>query len=1653
MDDSTLPYFFPEALLPTTRKQPSERERARNFTVKDLDWLKNLLFTSHTDRSQQPDPMKVDRLLLNTPDNRTPLILAGAFMMGPTPEDKKVFLYTPYGGLEKFENAGELMVELTGRLDTPAMRIDLLRFLSIAQRAALKPGEKFTITTSLIEGDVFEDQATTIRLYQSQNVQAMLAELIKLPTLTSMLNATLDSALRKHFPGLDQSKTRMNSFIEEASVDSQGNSLSVRRWVDSVPLSEALLRFYQKQAWPLGRIREFFNPKRPHDPADSERTAKDKQLWETAVKDTAGSLTLSLNFHLETFWNTEVKPGQSRLAFFAEAVSDKSRTDLLFKRQEKIITAQQSQELSALYLPDSLLRKKHKDPLHIEKVRIWEHYPHYVELASTLMISNSSAYLYTQSEGLQLLENYSSLHKALQTMAKAAGHEDELYASLALEERHRFIGFDHPQISGAPVLGAVFPEIVEDIVNKQLQNMEYALGIYRRSEGAVDIDALLDHALDIRAMLDNRLLTLDASGRWSTRPVASDKQRPSTVQAEKAKRQEQTFKTVEDALATEIDIHPTISGWATIVLGKELKFGGVNKLTASEIYINRYPGAAREREERQPSESLNLYEYFIERLTQRAEAIPDSSEYGVYGKPSAGSSSKLTNQSVETVNAIVQAALAYFKGHELSDIPKSLLEEMKPKLAHAMSVGIRGEAELRVLNKTLHADDLAIINAVLNPDSPDRLRRQGLNGFRPDAYALTLECMGQRSLLPLANCLLLTERGGIDPEHSGRVILWTPALGLEVFSSVTSVRTELTRRLLSSDERLVLLENLNERQFHQKYSLGPFRLIERDVPQDRQQSYIEHYLAERAQTLALKLPAKQLLSRLDDLKEKPAPINLQRATHVAQAIVKQQSLPVWLGMASAKEQQRHAELLEQYRNNVDADKDYLHGIKSLGDYAQEKLTDLLKLRYPEHTIDPSEVSITPRLALAGSKQALTDFALNHFDGLDETDFNITSETANVLPPQLNQASVRQLVRQLDIKTHHQTLVKTHLTLGNAGAAERQQRFVKQLPWQLLQHAHGLKLQERLSDEAFSLIHKVVDMPDAIARSTVLGVKAIIRPLELIATLGAAKVKALGLYLIGPEPGSKGPQVLYSPYYQNHVLKEYEDETSFLSEFCTAGALQNWVLRLLPDSQQEIYRSLLTATDTLGSEITLASTPINGNLLKPLFADNTQLLLKMLASQSEANRHLEWETVKDLFKTGVQQALQFLPGKLAYPLVVWQSYQYFKESAEDLQEHKWGSAFKAFINGVAQLATIRNAMESSPSTQVSPVTKAVVATEAVATEPTLEPPAVVTTWANMDLTAPQRTRLQPYEVMDVALNDLKKSNNYGVYMDAVTNRQFIPLAGKVYRVEKRGHYWQIISDQNKGPFVRKTDAQHWVFDARQHLPRFGGALTRLDSRYRVWSGVREGMNIEAVGMKNIRRLYPEKARMIREALELALFYTNNCKHNLRLLAPSVQPVTRIHQFVKTFFAVSTIESSLIQTLTAVVDKLLAALVDPSLTSRASKRFVTGFHRARSETHVAFTIPADVDHKLYLASRFFNTGLHIYQPHLIVPFDIDAHARASTIIHELTHIECATEDIAYLEAARPFPDLLAVATGKNLKDVLQHVQTTTLSMLTPASGRHL
>ncbi|MBK5418474.1 hypothetical protein [Pseudomonas sp. TH31] len=53
-----------------------------------------------------------------------------------------------------------------------------------------------------------------------------------------------------------------------------------------------------------------------------------------------------------------------------------------------------------------------------------------------------------------------------------------------------------------------------------------------------------------------------------------------------------------------------------------------------------------------------------------------------------------------------------------------------------------------------------------------------MNGFLPEVFFLALKAGSATDLLKLANCLVLNERGGLDPEHSGKTILWPRPKGL-----------------------------------------------------------------------------------------------------------------------------------------------------------------------------------------------------------------------------------------------------------------------------------------------------------------------------------------------------------------------------------------------------------------------------------------------------------------------------------------------------------------------------------------------------------------------------------------------------------------------------------------------------------------------------------------------------------------------------------------------------------------------------------------------------------------------------------------------------------------------------------------------------------
>jgi hypothetical protein len=337
------------------------------------------------------------------------------------------------------------------------------------------------------------------------------------------------------------------------------------------------------------------------------------------------------------------------------------------------------------------------------------------------------------------------------------------------------------------------------------------------------------------------------------------------------------------------------------------------------------------------------------------------------------------------------------------------------------------------------------------------------------------------------------------------------------------------------------------------------------------------------------------------------------------------------------------------------------------------LKSLLGSRFPGESLSPDEIEITPDLALAGPSRTLTEYALNHANVAQGSSFKITSTTTKTLPERLNQEAVRQLLQSLNIESDYAKSVISKLTGAGTDADSRKLRFFQQVPWQLLQHAHALKLQQRLSTSGFNLICQVLDMPDAIARAAVKGAHAIVRPLELLKTEGAVAIKALGLYLISPGAGHSGSHVLYSPYHSDSTFSEFENEAGVVAAINKPGPLQDLVIRRLPGNQQTVFKNLLKASVGQTSEITLASSPIGGNLLSQLYSDNASLLEQLLGSRTETAGQSDWETAKHLFTSGIKLFSSVLPGKLAYVQFLWQSFKDYEDSAEALQDHHWTRA--------------------------------------------------------------------------------------------------------------------------------------------------------------------------------------------------------------------------------------------------------------------------------------------------------------------------------------------------------------------------------------------
>lgn len=1629
MDNDELPYFFSETLA--ERTELTERQKSRNFTLQNLDWLEAVHRATGIQRAAQEPAMYVETLVLSTPA-RYAVEMAGAFVMS-IDQQHPVFLYTPSHGVEKFNDDQTLKSQLSARLDSPVQRKALLSQLSIAQRAVLG-SLKLSLSTRPMLGKVFEDQQNVITGNLNDNAQLMLDELVRLPGFTEMLDKYIASTLATRFPGLDQRKTRVDSVAYGSST--------LAKPVRSRSLSATLLAYFVDNAWPTGEVRSYHNPDQASDSGGSTRTADDHLHWERAVPTLAEGLLPHVKQQLSAFWSGTSRVGTVRFALFATALHDRFCAHLLDQQQQQRVTAEQRSQLLALPLIDDASTVVSTHRPHVETAQVGPATPP-IEFANTLVIGQtpgSSAIqvlLYSPLQGLQTFPDLATLKTHLLQMFNSPQTFDDWKYCLSRPQYYKKTGLTDAQITTRAITGIIFNQLLQGVLNTQEQNLEYAFDLFRQSKGALNLEAAIDHLLDVRRMLDPQLLTLETQGRWSTQltpswltPAAPTTSSGLSLLAA-ARLELQSLERANSELEKTLAARPSLRNSAATLLDNTLAAAKHN-VSALGVWVNQYPTLPGDTEKRTPTSSISMVDHFLQRFCAQAEPVASTSNVGLFSAPAAGISTQLNSLTITQFNTVIDTAISTFAAFlHLASAPAPL----PALLATTMETALKAEVRLRTLNQSLSLNDQAIVLAVL--DSYQRTTRRYLNGFRPDAFSVSLNAVGQSDELTLSSVFVLTERGGLDPLYSGRALLWTPVLGFEVFSSLVKLRTELNVRLLDPHERLTLLDNLKpaDRHPHQQFELGELTLIQDNLTNYLQQAWVQREHTQRVGILAKK-PTAEYLQMLwqSQVIQSVAPTNLERAIALARSLTLQHSLPAWLGMAPPQDQQLHAEILEQYRHNAPNRQDYLHGIQSLPQFAEDKLSALLQSLDPQNTVVLHEIQVT--LATAPpSTQSLVQYALNHQDQWRSASVKFSTTITTPLSARLNDQALQSRIQTLNLASDYHQYLLTHLTAGKPGAQDRQQRFGKQLRWQLMQYAHAKTLQNQLSPTVFGYLQQLLDMPDAFARATVVNANAMIRPLQLITTNAAGAVKLVGVYLISSTEDNTGPQLLYAPYSRTHDLKEYPDEASLISELMAPGNLQDWVLKLAP-----ALSHLLTSTATTQPAVRLASNAITGPLFKQLFNDNTLLLGTLLECQRIDKARAGWDLAKDLFSNEIPQILQFLAGKLAYPWIVWKSYKLFKASAEDLQSHHWDAAMENFVKGVAEMALLR---DSVPSTAESDAAQTPSPTNTTPTQPEIA-------WPAIDVTSPERTQLQAYEVDQPVLQELTEDSAQGLYR-SIDNVSYAAVEGRVMQVITSDARWRITSAE-VGPFIQHNARMQWML-SRTH-PMLGArrAFSRVTNRFYSCAMARRTMNIEAIGMRAIQIFYPERHLMISEALALATRYAQNAVANLLLLTRTPQIATRSLALIKAFFGLQTLEPRQLRTLQSTVSTILNALLEPSLTSPRSERFVVGTPRitppSGTQAIMAFTIVPDRHQLLYLTNSFFLRDFG-YADHLTQAFDAGAHARAVVLTHEISHHVKRTENLAYVDAAHPFHDLIDVTTqaGAGLKTMLLNRQNGTFSLTTP------
>lgn len=1580
----------------------------------------------------------VDRLLIS-PEGGSAAELVGHFVVTQAGDPAlKQFLYSPVTGLKPYASAAALHDALQQCVADPVSRQDVLHFVPSEVRAGLASATILRVQRERIEAGVFAQCQQSIIALRAHQLELCSERLLGFPSLREALNALLFQQLEQEFQGLDLSPltTWVNSYVS-------GLPGGPRLRVASMNLSDAALRYFAN-GWPDDQLREYLSPSVPYETTQAYSPTLDVRMLRV-VREATRLLPALIKTWVEDFWSLSID-GMSLRELADQIADDCFFNALLQARHIRVIDNSLFSQLKAFCGPVQAGRPWQAVQLSLLDLGNAE-----VELAGMftayLPANGADVFLFSEHAGLERFGSRASLRQTVLNRLKAPSATNSLLLHLSRDQQVQLRKMHNLILQVSVISDALFANRVQSIINKQQRDLTFLLDAAKGSD--YDVNALVDHALDVRRLLDPRLQRLHTEGRWSTSlalqreaiPMPGlllDKPAPDTLldKLQRLKKQSQSL----------CEARPELQTFARQRLDTELKVSQ-GHLSAETLKVQSLSSEAA------PSTPRPLTDILLEQVTG-FDPLPDdgvSIQLGVQQDGQAFSPVAAL-QGADLISLLGRASTGFIDGfvEQLRDF-YSADNRTLPGLSMTRAISLlwgtalRYEMAVKDYCCKLGPVQRQMLNTVL--DRPLRSERHSLLGFVPDVCELSLMHERSARTLSLSNCFVITERGGTDPDNSGQALLWMAPKGLEIFASLDACLGALSTRLLDKLARQSVLDCVfdNERLLVTDEMQFVASVIEThwlETCQSRvftkQVEDVEFILR---QAVASGDSAQSLINQVACYWAELPDFTIDELIETISDWQFNERLPDWLKYASSEDRKEYADLLLRFRwAGGDADS-YLHGVPELLDYAREQLGARLAVDFPEASLNPDQIEITlveysgPASgeiagipAVSRLSHALTYFALSNFINVQSGLRSYRSLGPQPLPAGLNDHYVRQLVRSLDLAARYVQLLEEKLTPGNAGVSQRQARFSLQLPAQVLEQAFQAKLKNTLSDTAYAYLKQVMNSPDAKARQPLNEVELVVRPLAFRAIEGRHADVAQGMYLIGPANLNAGPQLLYVFYNKEYALKEYRDQNALISELHTSASLQALVLGRLEPRVRKIYDhngfvephigyvdpTLMSALEA-NPPATLVPDPITGNLFVRLYADMLHVRLAQAKAQSSSVAQADWASLKYVLSLLADIALLVLPGKLSLPLFVWQGEASVQASVQALDEGHWGEALFQFVNGLLMIEAGRASL--TPRVRSG------------STEPVPSEPAAVTPVKSIgkQLTPEQSNALRVYAANDVSLVDLREDLASGLYTDIRTSYQYISMAAEVFRVvDWRGRWRIYIGEGRYGPLVKRDAQQHWQWDPSEPLLG-GGQVLGIQPAQPGAEFFADGSKLQACGMRNIERLYPERALIIREAHEQAISYLKACKAHLRPVKEVSELGADARQLLERIFSAKPVDKTVLKNLKGKVNKILSLMQSSSFSPVNSTRYYL-YTSPDTQTVARTTKVGSIGSHdaVFFGDGFFASADEVFEFSVKgrdgKEFDRVKHATATILIHEFSHMALDTIDLNYLGVKFPFEELL-------------------------------